>query len=150
MSRLLTTLLLLIAPVLPCMPAPSETELLVDRLHAKNIESVRFNLNPGGADIGFELEVAGNDARLEPLLDVIYVMRPGGGHKCPNAGAIRFKMKDGGLIGIGLLPSHTKGQYELRLYDGDRHMETFIVDRTALVKAMAEIGVPADHHAFKE
>jgi hypothetical protein len=150
MNRLLTVLVLLIGPVLPCMPAPSEAEQLVDLLRIGNIESVRINLVPGGADIGFELEVTGTDPDLEPLLELIRGMKPGGGHKCPNAGSIRFRMNGGGTIGIGLLPSHTKGLYGFRLYDGDRHLQTFTLDRGALLEAMDRLGVPTAAYAFRE
>jgi hypothetical protein len=119
-------------------------------LEVRDIAAVRINLNPGGAEIGFEAEFDGGDPRLVPLVALLHNATPGGGHKCPNAGAIRFRMKDGGTVGVGLLPSHTAGRYELRLYDGDRYVEPYIVERVDLLAAMKVLGVPTDDQAFRE
>ncbi len=143
-------ILIAIIALLACMPAPAEGLALLDSLRSENITTARINLNPGGADIGFEAEFDGGDPRLEPLVALLRGALPGGGHKCPNAGAIRFRMKDGSVVGVGLLPSHTNGRYEFRLYDGDRYIEPFIVERDSLLAAMEVLGVPTDDHAFRE
>jgi hypothetical protein len=144
-----TGTLVIVALVL-CLPAAAEGEDLGDSLRPERIDSVRINLNPGGAEIGFEAEFDGDDPRLEPLAAVIRGAAPGGGHKCPNAGAIRFWMNDGTVIGIGLLPSHTPGRYEFRLYDGDRYLEAYIVERKSLLAALEGLGIPTDDPAFRE
>jgi hypothetical protein len=130
--------------------SPAAGNDLVESLDASNIAAVRINLNPGGAQIGFETEFDGGDPRLEPLVALLHGAEPGGGHKCSNAGAIRFRMKDGSIVGVGLLPSHTAGRFELRLYDGDRYLEPFIVERASLLAAMEALGVPTDDPAFRE
>jgi hypothetical protein len=139
-----------IVTLLACMPAAGEEVRLLDSLRSEYIATARINLNPGGADIGFEAEFSGGDPRLEPLVALLRSAEPGGGHKCPNAGAIRFQMKDGSTVGVGLLPSHTTGLYEFRLYDGDRFLEPYTVERNSLLAAMKELGVPTDDPAFRE
>jgi hypothetical protein len=132
-----------------CLPVAAGTELL-DSLHSEAIGTLRINLNPSGPHLGFELELAGNDPRVDSLVAVIRGSTPGGGHKCANAGAIRFHMNSGDLIGVGLLPSHQAGHYELRLYDGDAHVATRTVDRAELLSALSVLGVPVDDPAFRE
>lgn len=121
-----------------------------DSLLPENVVSVRINLNPWGARLGFEAEVDGDDPRILPLVALIREAEPGGGHKCANTGAMRFRMKDGSLVGVGLLPSHTAGVYELRLYDGDRYVEAYRVDRSELLAALEGLGVPGEDPAFRE
>jgi hypothetical protein len=118
-------------------------------LRPRDIASVRIHLNPGGAELGFELEVGGDDPGLAALIAVIQEAEPGGGHKCPNQGAIRFRLADGRVIGVGLLPSHTAGRYALRLYDGDRYVTAVHLDRGRLLAALAELGVPVEDPAFR-
>lgn len=62
----------------------------------------------------------------------------GGGHKCLNMGAIRLRMAGGGVIGFGLLPSHSKGLYGFRLYDGDVFSGADIVQRSPFLSALEE------------
>jgi hypothetical protein len=121
-----------------------------DSLDPSDIESVRINLEPAGAGLGFEATIPGDDPRLVALLELIRGAQPGGGHKCPNAGAIRFRLKTGRLVGVGLLPAHTPGDYGLRLYDGERHVGTCRVERAALLGVLASLGVPTDDPAFRE
>jgi hypothetical protein len=121
-----------------------------DSLRPGEISSVRINLNPWGARLGFEIEVSGDDLRVEALAGVIRQAEPGGGHKCANAGAIRFRMEDGSVLGVGLLPSHTEGLYDLRLYEGDRHVAVYRVSRASLLATLADLGVPTDDPAFRE
>ena len=129
-----------------CMPALGGD--MRESLHPGKVDSVRVNLNPAGAGIGFELEIDGTDPGLEPLMAMIRNAAPGCGHKCPNSGAIRFTMRDGSLIGIGLLPGHAPGEYGLRLYDGNRFLKTYCVDRKELLCALEMLGVPGNDPAF--
>jgi len=123
---------------------------LRDSLRPQKIDAVRIHLNPGGAELGFETEIDGSDPRLSALLDLIRQAEPGGDHKCPNSGAVRFHMQDGSIVGVGLLPSHTKGLFAFRLYDGERRVGCYRVDRASLLAAVAAIGVPKDDPAFRE
>jgi len=140
---------ILIVVLVACLPAVAGTDIR-DSLDPQSINSVRIHLNPWGPHLGFETELAGNDPRVEALVTVIRRAEPGGGHKCANAGAIRFRMNDGGLIGVGLLPSHTAGLYELRLYDGDDYVAAYRADRSALLIALQDLGLPLDDPAFRE
>jgi hypothetical protein len=143
MKVLILIAILLVAPL-------AEGADLLETLRPENIAGAHMILNPGGADIGFELEIAGDDPGLQDLVDLLRAAEAGGGHKCPNVGAIRFRMKDGSLVGIGLLPSHTAGLYEFRLYDGDKYLEAYILNRQDLLNALAPLGVPPDDPAFRE
>jgi hypothetical protein len=123
---------------------------LLQTLRRGEIEDVRISLAPAGAQLGFDSEFTGDDPRLEPLLGLLRRAKPCRGHKCPNAGAIRFVMRDGRVIGVGLLPSHTAGSYNLRLYDGDRLTGVCCVERSELLAALEPLGVPRDDPAFRE
>jgi hypothetical protein len=133
-----------------CVPAGAGEDDLLSSLAPDNIESVRINLNPWGPHLGFESEIEGSDTRLEALAAVIRNAEPGGGHKCPNRGAVRFQMIGGSMIAIGLLPSHDEGIYEIRLYDGDRLQGVYRVERAALLAAFAVLDVPVDDPAFAD
>ena len=121
-----------------------------DLLRPGEIASVRIHLDAAGADLGFEAEVDGADPALAPLIAVIREARTPGGHKCRNAGSIRFRRTDGRVVGVGLLPSHDRGVYELRIYDGERLVDAWRVERAALLRALAGLGVPVEHPAFRE
>lgn len=123
---------------------------LLSNLETRDIESARINLNTWGASLGFATEIDGDDPRLVPLIAVIKSADQGGGHKCPNMGAIRLRMAGGGVIGLGLLPSHSKGLYGFRLFDGDVFLGPYIVQRAPFLSALEQLGVPMDDPAFQE
>lgn len=54
------------------------------------------------------------------------------------------------MVGVGLLPGHSPGVYDLRLYDGDDFVVTYRVDRPALLAALEALGLPMDDPAFRE
>jgi hypothetical protein len=150
MKVMIRTGMFVIVVLVLCLPAVAAVTDLRDSLSPVNISGVRINLLPRGAQLGFETEATGDDPGVEALAAVIRDAEPGGGHKCANAGAIRFKMEDGSVIGVGLLPSHTEGFYELRLYDGDRYVAVYRVDRAIFLAALGGLGVPTDDPAFRE
>jgi len=123
---------------------------LLSALETRDIESARINLNPWGAHLGFEMEIAGDDLGLAALVSVVRDAEPARGHKCANRGAIRFRMSDGSVIAVGLLPSHSEGFYDLRLYEGERLKGVCRVDRTQFLAVLDELGVPMDDSAFQE
>jgi hypothetical protein len=133
-----------------CAPAAASGTDPRDSLKSRDISAVRINLTPWGAQLGFETEVSGDDPRVEALAALIRQAEPGGGHRCANAGAIRFRMEDGSVVGVGLLPSHTEGLYDLRLYEGERYVAVYRVSRSSLLAALADLGVPMDDPAFRE
>ena len=130
--------------------ASADADGIRKSLKAGEIESMRLNLAPAGAGLGFEMALSGDDPRVEALAELVREAEPGGGHKCPHQGAIRFRMRDGRVVGVGLLPSHTPGIYELRLYDGERYLEAYRVERAALLRALEDLGVPVADPAFRE
>jgi len=147
LNRIMT---LVIVVFVLCVPTVAAGADIRDALQPQTIAGVRINLLPRGAQLGFESEIPGDDPRVEALAALIREAVPGGGHKCPNSGALRFRMEDGTVIGVGLLPSHTGGGYGLRLYDGDRFVAVYRVERAALLTALEDLGVPMDDPAFKE
>jgi hypothetical protein len=119
-------------------------------LQTREILSLRINLNPAGGGLGFETTVDGVDPRVEALVALIRSARPGGGHKCPNTGAIRFRLEGGRVVGIGLLPGHGDGSFGLRVYDGDDLVAVYLVERDDLVRVLEPFGVPADDPSLRE
>lgn len=140
----------LIATLLAGAPASVADPDPRDLLQPAEIASVSIHLNATGANLGFETVVDGADPRLSGLIRLIRGARTRGGHKCSNAGSIRFYLSDGGMVGVGLLPSHSPGSYELRIYDGERLVDAYRVERAVLLSALAALGVPTDDHAFRE
>jgi hypothetical protein len=133
-----------------CLPVAAGDRDLQKVLVTGGVESVRINLNPWGPHLGFEVEIEGDEPRLAPLLSVISSAEPSQGHKCANRGAIRFRMVGGDVVAVGLLPSHSEGSYQYRLYDGDRLEGVFSVQRDALLAALEGLGVPIDDPAFAD
>jgi hypothetical protein len=143
----LTIVLVLIAL---CLPAVAGERDLLATLATEVIEGARINLNPWGPRLGVEIDIDGNDPGMASLVSVISNAEPGQGHKCANRGAIRFRMKGGEVVAVGLLPSHAEGFYEFRLYDGDRLAGVCRVQRAALLAALEGLGVPVDDPAFPD
>jgi hypothetical protein len=133
-----------------CLPVAAGEEDPLSTLVYEYIESVHISLIPWGPHLGFEIEIEGGDPRLKALVAVIRAAEPGGGHKCPNRGAVRFRMVGGSVIAAGLLPSHDKGVYGIRLYQGDRLQGVYVVRRAALLAAFEGLGVPVDDPAFAD
>jgi hypothetical protein len=133
-----------------CLTAAAGDQDPLPAFFIEDIETLRITLNAWGASLGFEAEFDGDDPRLAPLIAVIKSADHGGGHKCPNMGAIRLRMAGGGVIGLGLLPSHSKGLYGFRLYDGDVFLGPYIIQRAPFLSALEELDVPMDDPVFKE
>jgi hypothetical protein len=144
-TRILTFLLSL---TLICPFARAGEADLRSVLTTENIERIRVNLNPWGPHLGAEIVVAGDHPGITALISVIRDAEPSGGHKCANRGAIRFWMDDGRVIGVGLLPSHSEGIFQFRLYDGSTVRGVYSVQRSALVTALEALGVPSEDPAF--
>jgi len=131
-----------------CPPAVAGERDLVAALVLGDIKGARINLNSWGPHLGFESEIDGDDPRMVALVSVIRNAEPAQGHKCANRGAIRFLMSDGGVIAVGLLPSHSEGFYDFRLYNGDSLERVYRVQQEPLLTALTELGVPLDDPAF--
>ena len=145
MIRALTVMLVLITF---CPPAVAGERDLVAALVPGDIKGARLNLNSWGPHLGFESEIDGDDPRMVALVSVIRNAEPAQGHKCANSGAIRFLMAGGGVIAVGLLPSHSEGFFNFRLYNGDSLESVYRVQQEPLFTALAELGVPLDDPAF--
>jgi hypothetical protein len=53
------------------------------------------------------------------------------------------------MVAVGLLPSHSEGAYEFRLYENDRFEGVYRVRRETLLGALDLLGVPVDDPAFR-
>jgi hypothetical protein len=148
-ARIRIWIVVVVVLVPGALAAAAEADLRA-LLWPQNITDARVNLNPWGGNLGFEVEIDGDDPRVDALVALIRGAEPGKGHRCSNSGAIRFTMDDGRVIGVGLLPSHTEGSYLLRLYDGDDLVAVYRVERMELLRALADLGVPDDDPAFRE
>jgi hypothetical protein len=144
-TRILT---LLFSLTLICPFARAGEADLRSVLTTENIDRIRVNLNPWGPHLGAEIFVAGDHPGITALLSVIRDAAPSGGHKCANRGAIRFWMDDGRVVAVGLLPGHSEGIYQFRLYDGSNLVGVYSVQRNALVTALEGLGVPSEDPAF--
>ena len=143
--RILTVVLVSITLSVPAVAGDRDIQ---KALATGEVETVRINLNPWGPHLGVEIEIEGSDPGVVALLSVISSAEPSQGHKCANRGAIRFQLQGGDLIAVGLLPSHSEGSYQFRLYDGDHLEGVYSVHREALLDALERLGVPVDDPAF--
>jgi hypothetical protein len=148
MKTEIRTLTIVLVSIALCLPAVAGERDLLATLATEDIESVRINLNPWGPHLGVEIEIDGNEPGMAAVVSVISNAEPSQGHKCANRGAIRFRIAGGDVIAIGLLPSHTEGSYQFRLYGGARLEGVFSVQRAALLDALEGLGVPVDDPAF--
>ena len=144
------TLISIFVSIVLCLPAAAGNRDLLQALSFEDVEKARINLNPGGAKLGFEIEIDGDDPGLQALLAVISNAEPSQDHKCANRGAVRLWMKDGTVVAIGLLPGHDQDRYQLRFYKGSEIEGTYSVRRNALVAALVGLGVPRDDPALAE
>lgn len=119
-------------------------------LSQTKFEAVRITLNPWGPHLGFALDIVGDEPRLAALVGVISTAEPTTRHKCANRGAIRFELRDGRKIAVGLLPNHERDFYDLRMYDDGRLEGIYRVRRDALLTALGELGVPVDDPALSD
>lgn len=132
-------------------PYPSGAEGPPAKLTSADIATVQIRLNSGGVDLGFSSDLPGDDPRVRALVEVIRDRaEPAHDHKCGNRGSIRFQMRDGRRLALGLLPGHTAGFYELRFYEGDEFVAIYRIDRAAFLAALGDLGVPLDDRAFAD
>jgi hypothetical protein len=71
----------------------------------------------------------------------------GDDHKCRDIGEIRFGMRDGSTVRVGLLPAHQDGIYNLRFYGAERY-SVGQVDRESLLGLLERAGIPARSPEF--
>jgi len=99
------TVIIVLASIALCSPAVAGDGDLQNVLAAKDVASVRINLNPWGPHLGFELEIEGDDPALPALLSVIVAPRAsssptmapysdgGQSSPCPRGQRIRTPVK---------------------------------------------------------
>lgn len=128
---------------------PGVASDVVSRPGLESIERARINLNPVGAKLGFEHEVAGNHRAVAALVELIDHASPGDDHKCSNIGAVRLFREDGGVVGVGLLPGHVEGLMNLRLYEDGSYLGVVEVDRDRLEAVLAMFGVAEEESIMR-
>ena len=117
----------------------------------ERVASIQIVLNAGGVGLGYVSELPGDDAGVRALVEVIRDRaEPAHDHKCGNRGSIRFQMRTGTQLALGLLPGHAMGFYELRFYRGDEFVAIYRIDRAAFFAALGDLGVPLDDRAFAD
>ena len=146
-ARLAMLVVVLALSGLPGDVAAAEPEI---EWRLGEIERVRINLDAEGAGLGLEREIDGDVPAVEELVALIDAAAPGEDHKCSNAGVVRFTMTDGSAMAVGLLPSHTQGLFDLRLYKGERFVGVVTVDRSPLMMALIDLGVSGEQPWMKK
>lgn len=114
------------------------------------ITNAQINLDPSGAQLGFQAEIDEDEPDLQRLVDLVLAAEPCRGCKCQNVGAVRITLEDGSVVGVGLLPSHDEANFKLRFYIDDRFLGVYRVDREAFLAVLEGLDVPVDDPAFGE
>jgi hypothetical protein len=87
--------------------------------------------------------ITGTDAAaVEALAAVIRSGAPTGGHKCRDTGKLRFHLRDGSVVSLGILQGHQPGFVEYKVDVGET-AEWFHVDESAFAAAVERFGVSA-------
>jgi hypothetical protein len=130
-------------------PTAAEAPVTLHQLQPSEIEGLSASLAAREAEPGLELALPGDDPRVGTLADLLREAQPARDHRCSDAGALRFRLRDGRILHVGLLPSHVEGRYGLRLWEEGRVLGTFDVERGALLEALEAIGLPLNHPSLQ-
>lgn len=131
--------------------ATAGSEDALARLIPERVASIQILLNAGGVDLGYVSDIPGDDPAVRELIELLHARaEPTTDHKCGNRGSIRFHLLHGAQLWLGLLPGHTEGFYQLRLYQGDTFVAIYRIERRALLAALGNLGVPLGSYAFAE
>jgi len=111
-------------------------------LPAGQIETVEIAAFDWGAGKEVPLVTSTDTAAVEALAAVIQLGTPSSGHKCHDTGKLRFHLRDGSTVSLGVLQGHQLGFVEYKLDVGETS-EWFHVDETAFAAAVERFGVSA-------
>lgn len=135
----------LVAVLVLSQPAAAEDAAdLISDLSSKHVASVQISVNPWGGHLGSEVDLGGDDPGIRRLIRLVQDAEPGADHRCANVGSIRFRMADGTLIGVGLLPAHDDDGFGLRLYRREDSVGIVSVGRESLISVLEDLGLPRD------
>ncbi|MDH3284299.1 MAG: hypothetical protein OEQ13_06125 [Acidobacteriota bacterium] len=105
------------------------------------IASVEVTMQDRRDPESFETVSSTDAGEIEALAAVVRRAEISEDHKCRNEGTILFRMRDGGVVELGMLAGHEEGYYQYRYYDSGEGYEVFRVDRNALFDALETLGV---------
>jgi hypothetical protein len=111
-------------------------------LPAGEIESVEIAAFDWSVQQEVPLITGTDAAAVEALAAVIRSGAPTAGHKCRDTGKLRFHLRDGSVVSLGILPGHQSGFVEYKVYAGET-AEWFHVDEAAFAAAVERLGVSA-------
>jgi hypothetical protein len=111
-------------------------------LPAGQIESVEIVAFDWGVRQEVPLVTSTDAAAIEVLAAVIRSGTPTAGHKCRDTGKLRFHLRDGMVVTLGILQGHQAGFVEYKVYVGEAS-EWFHVDESVLAAALERFGVAA-------
>jgi len=131
-----------IAVVLTVGSAVAATAVVPPALPVGQIESVEIVAFDWRARQEVPLITGTDAAAVEALAAVIRSGAATAGHKCRDTGKLRFHLRDGSVVSLGILQGHQSGFVEYKVYVGET-AEWFHVDESAFAAALARFGVSA-------
>jgi hypothetical protein len=131
-----------IAVVLTVGSAVAATAVVPPALPVGQIESVEIVAFDWSVHQEVPLITGTDAAAVEALAAVIRSGTPTPGHKCRDTGKLRFHLRDGSVVSLGILQGHQAGFVEYKVYVGET-AEWFHVDESAFAAALARFGVSA-------
>lgn len=90
-----------------------------------------------------ETVLSTNLATIGALVQILRTAEPANDHRCSNTHTIVFHRTDGSTITLGLLPGHTPGFHEYRLYKEGSY-RVFRVERGQLLAVLGMLGIGMD------
>lgn len=131
-----------IAVVLTVGSAVAATAVVPPALPVGQVESVEIVAFDWRARQEVPLITGTDAAAVEALAAVIRSGAPTAGHKCRDTGKLRFHLRDGSVVSLGILQGHQSGFVEYKVYVGET-TEWFHVDEAAFAAALERLGVSA-------
>jgi hypothetical protein len=129
-----------IAVVLTVGSAVAATAVVPPVLPVGQIESVEIVAFDWRARQEVPLITGTDAAAVEALAAVIRSGAPTAGHKCRDTGRLRFHLRDGSVVSLGILQGHQPGFVEYKVDVGET-AEWFHVDESAFAAVLERFGV---------
>lgn len=131
-----------IAVVLTVGSAAAATAVAPPGLPVGQIESVEIAAFDWSVHEEVPLVTGTDAAAVKALAAVIRSGTPTAGHKCRDTGKLRFHLRDGSVVSLGILLNHQSGFVEYKVDVGET-AEWFHVDESAFAAALERFGVSA-------
>jgi len=114
-------------------------------LPKQSVQSLEIKLH---AEIGqpSQTVTSTDSAKIDTLVKILRSGEPTEDHKCADSGEITLQFSSGEKRVLGILAGHHEPYYEFRLQAKDgRGYEMYRVDRSALLAALADLGITQIH-----